>query len=269
MEFNFFSKNGKVLPIAQTTVSLLSLEYAYGFGVYETLRVKDGQPLFIDDHVERLIKSAEIIRLEHLLTVSDIKKYIKDMVGQTQKGTYNIKLLLIGAPTPAEANCYIFASAPLFPDKKLYRDGVKTMTADFERTYPQAKTLNMLQSYLAYREAKSKDCYDALLVNRGGFITEGTRTNFLAVKGNTIYSPLEKNILLGVARKYVLETAKESGFTVEERNIPKGSLREYDGAFLTGTSIKILPIKSVDDFEYEKIPESVYRLIDLFNGKIK
>ena len=269
MEFNFFSKNGKVLPIAQATVSLLSLEYAYGFGVYETLRVKDGQPLFIDDHVERLIKSAEIIKLEHALSVADIKKYIIDVLARTKENTYNIKLMLVGAPKPEDADFYIFASAPLFPDKKLYREGVRTIAVNFERPYPQAKTLNMLQSYLAYREAKSKDCYDALLVNREGNITEGTRTNFLAVKGNTIYSPFEKDILLGVARKYVLQTAKENGFMVEERNIPKNSLNEYDGAFLTSTSSKIMPIKKVDDFEYEKIPESVYRLIDLFNKKTK
>ena len=190
------------------------------------------------------------------------------MVAQTKETTYNLKLMLIGAPAPENADFYIFCSAPLFPDKKLYRDGVKTRTVNYERAYPQAKSLNMLQSYVAYRDAKNNGCYDALLVNKEGNITEGTRTNFLAVKGNTIYSSLEKDILLGVARKYVLEIAQENGFAVEERNIPKESLREYDGAFLTSTSSKIMPIKKVDDFEYEKIPDTIYRLIDLFNQKI-
>ncbi|MDP9249004.1 MAG: aminotransferase class IV [bacterium] len=267
MEFNFFSKNGKVLPIAEANVSLLSVEYTYGFGVYETLRVKNKKPLFLDDHVERLIKSAEIIRLAHILNVSDIKKHIEDMVAETPEETYNLKLLLIGARQPEDADFYIFPSAPLFPDKKLYRDGVRTITVNFERAYPQAKTLNMLQSYLAYRDAKNNGCYDALLVNTKGHITEGTRTNFLLVKGNTIYSPFEKDILLGVARKYVLETAKENGFILEERNITPDSLHEYDGAFLTSTSSKIMPIKRVDDFEFEKIPESIYRLMDLFSKR--
>ena len=200
---------------------------------------------------------------------SDIKKYIADVVAHTKEETCNLKLMLVGAARPEDADLYIFCSTPLFPDKKLYKEGVKTITVNFERAYPHAKSLNMLQSYIAYREAKSGGCYDALLVNSGGFITEGTRTNFLTIKGSTIYSPFEKDILLGVARKYVLETAKENGFTVEERNIPKNNLNEYDGAFLTSTSSKIMPIKKVDDFEYEKIPESIYRLIDLFNKKIK
>jgi branched-subunit amino acid aminotransferase/4-amino-4-deoxychorismate lyase len=268
MQFDFFSKNGKVLPISEAKVSLLSIEYAYGFGVYETLRVRDGEPLFLKDHVSRLLKSAEIIRLDHLFQASDIEKYVADFVAATEEKTYNLKFLLIGAQKPSEAELYIFASTPMFPDKKLYREGVKTITVELERAYPHAKSLNMLPSYLAYREAKNKGCYDALLVNRAGFITEGTRTNFLALKGNTIYSPLEKDILLGVARKYVLETAKENGFTVLEKNIPKGSLGEYDGAFLTGTSIKILPIKKIGDFEYEKIPESVRRLSELFDKRM-
>src|SRR3989344_2588846 len=265
MEFNFFSKNGKILPIAEATVSLASIEYSYGFGVYETIRVNNKRPSFLEDHIERLLASAEIIKLEHILTYENIKKYIGEVITHTKEKTYNIKLVLIGAPKPEDAHFYIFASVPFFPDKKLYRDGVSVMTTQFERAYPQAKTLNMLQSYLAYREAKKKGCYDAILVNRDGNITEGTRTNFLTVKGNTIYSPLEKDILLGVMRKHVLLVAKENGFSIEERNIPKNSLREYDGAFLTSTSAKILPVRKIDDFEYEKIPESVYRLIGLFN----
>ena len=131
--------------------------------------------------------------------------------------------------------------------------------------YPQAKTLNMLASYLAYREAKEKNCYDALFVNRNGNIIEGTRTNFFTIKGRTIYSPLEKNILLGVTRKHILEVAKQNGFVIEEKNIPLTGLSEYDGAFLTGTSIKILPIKKVDNFEYGGIPDDLKKLMLAFD----
>jgi branched-chain amino acid aminotransferase len=265
MQFNFFSKNGKILPIAEAVIPLSSIEYTYGFGVYETLRISNKKPLFLEDHIDRLIKSAEIISLSHTRTTEDIKKYVTGIVGHTTEETYNIKILLIGAPTQEEANLYILCSAPLFPDKKLYKEGVATITSHFERAYPQAKTLNMLQSYLSYREARSKGCYDALLVNRDGNITEGTRTNFLAVKGNTIYSPFEKDILLGVARKYALRVAQDNGFFVEEKNIPENSLHEYDGAFLTSTSAKILPIKKIGNFEYKEIPESISKLIRLFD----
>jgi len=266
MKFEFFSKNGVILPIAEATVSLLSVEYAYGFGVYETIRVNNKKALFLDDHIERLIKSAEIIKLEHTLTADNIKKYIEDTINHTDELTYNMKMLLIGATKPEDVNFYIFCSSPLFPDKKLYKDGISTITSQYERIYPQSKTLNMLQSYLSYRDAKNNGSYDAILINRDGNITEGTRTNFFAIKGNTLYSPLEKDILLGVTRKHVIEVARNNGFIVEERNIPLNSLSQYDGAFLTSTSTKIVPIKKIDNFEYEKIPETLISLMGSFNN---
>ncbi len=265
MEFNIFSKNGKVLPITDATVSLLSVEYAYGFGVYETLRVSNKKALFLEDHVERLLKSAEIIKLNHSLSGQDIQQFTNNLIAKTDVDTYNMKMLLIGATKPEDVSFYIFCSNPLFVDKKLYRDGIKTITAQYERSYPHSKSLNMLGSYIAYRDAKQHDCYDAILVNRDGNITEGTRTNFFTIKGNVIYSPPEKDILLGVTRKNIIEVAKNNGFVVEEQNISLASLKDYDGAFLTSTSTKIVPIKKINDFEYGEIPDSLKKLMLVFD----
>ncbi|MEK7190513.1 MAG: aminotransferase class IV [Patescibacteria group bacterium] len=265
MNFLVFSKNGKILPIAEAQVPLLSIEYAYGFGVYETIRVKNDKPLFLSDHLERLELSAKIIKLEHPFVKKEMEKFVLDFVEKVKAGTFNLKILLIGAEKKENATLYIMGSNPLFVDKKSYQNGVKTITTEYERVYPQAKTLNMLASYLAYREAKEKNCYDALLLNKDGNITEGTRTNFFTIKGQTIYSPLEKNNLLGVTRKHILEVAKQNGFRIKEKNIPLTSLSEYDGAFLTGTSIKILPIKKVDDYEYGEIPDGLKKLMLAFD----
>ncbi len=264
MNFTVFSKNGKILPVEEANISLMSVEYAYGFGVYETIRVKNDKPIFLADHIERLEASAGIIKLEHSFSGEDVEKYVNNFVEEVKGGTFNLKILLIGGQAKEYATLYIMGSNPLFVDKKLYQEGVKTITTKYERIYPQAKTLNMLQSYISYKEAKGKDSYDALLVNREGNITEGTRTNFFTIKGNTIYSPFEKDILLGVMRKHILEVAKQNGFMIEEKNIPLASLPEYDGAFLTSTSTKILPIKKIDDFEYPVIPESIKNLIANF-----
>ena len=65
MAFEYFVKNGKLLPISQATASLFNIEYAYGFGVYENVRVRNGISLFLDDHIERLFTSAEAISLVH------------------------------------------------------------------------------------------------------------------------------------------------------------------------------------------------------------
>jgi branched-subunit amino acid aminotransferase/4-amino-4-deoxychorismate lyase len=263
-QYNFFSHNGKILPISGAVVPLTSVEYSYGFGVYETLRVSKRKVLYVAAHVERLMKSAKIIGLEHNFTSGSVNQAINELVEKNKIESCNIKLLLIGSQDSASANLYILCLNPLFPDRKLYSTGAKCITQKYERPFPHAKTLNMLQSYLAYRAAKQSGAYDALAVNQAGCITEGTRTNFFAIKDKQIISPPEKDILLGVTREHALEAAKQNGFDIVERDIMLSSLNDYDGFFLTSTSSKIMPISTIDDQTFE-IPDNLRELMSVYD----
>lgn len=265
MTFNYFSKNGEVLPLKDAVVPLSSIEYSYGYGVYETLRVSNGVVHFLSDHLDRLLESARIINLEHIFEASKIEKYLIELIKENKVETCNVKILLIGGSKKEEAQLFIICLNPLFPDKRLYRDGANLVTSQYERIYPHAKTMNMLQSYLAYRKAREVGAYDSLIINRAGFVTEGTRTNFFCIRGKTIYTPSEKDILLGVTRKMVLKVALDNGYRVEEANIGVGDIAEYDGAFISSTSSKIIPIKTVDDKVLKPIPEELKRLMSLFD----
>lgn len=247
MRYNFFSRNGVILPIEQAVVSLGSIEYAYGFGVYETIRVTNGRIEFLDKHCERLMQSAEIIRLGHTFSVAFTADAVTALVAKLQPGTCNVKILLVGGSSDEAASLNIMCLNPLFPNRKLYKQGADLITYNYERVFPHAKTLNMLQSYLAYREASAHGAYDALLVNRDGCITEGTRTNFCCMQGQTIISPPEDSILLGVMRSAAFAAARTLGFTVEQRPLPLNDLRKYETAFITSTSTKILPVHAIDD----------------------
>jgi branched-chain amino acid aminotransferase len=265
MSYEYFAHNGKILPIKQAVIPVSSVEYAYGFGVYETIRVTRGVPYFLGDHLERLIQSAEIIRLEHVFSENVIADTIAALIEKNNVDTSNVKMLLIGAPTKEDAQLFIVCLNPFYPDKKLYREGATCITYAYERAFPHAKTLNMLQSYLAYKKAKENDAYDALLVDNDGCITEGTRTNFFCIQGKTLISPPEEKILLGVTRKAVLKVAKDNGFAYEERPITWGEMMKYDGAFLTSTSTKIVPIRSADGEELPKSAPALKELMDLYD----
>jgi len=262
MDFKYFSKNGELLPVEDALVPLANIEYQYGFGVYETIRVVNGVPYFLKDHVERLAGSARAIGLMHSFE-SSIYGTVQELIEKTGAGTYNLKVLLIGGREPS---LYILCLNPLFPDKKLYRDGADFITYEYERPFPHAKTLNMLQSYLAYKKAKEQGAYDALLINKKGCITEGTRTNFFCIKERALYSPPESEILLGVTRKAVLTAARRAGFLVEERGIGLYDLEDYDGAFVTSTSSKILPVRSIGDYVFGERPEALKELMDVFEN---
>lgn len=265
MAFEYFSRNGAILPITEASVALSNIEYSYGFGVYESIRVANGTPYFLDDHIERLMTSAQLIGLSHTFAAASIKTFIRELLEKNAAQSCNIKILLIGAARAQDVSLNILCLNPLFPDKKLYRDGVSCSTYQYERPFPHAKTLNMLQSYLAYRDAKEAGAYDALLVNKKGCVTEGTRTNFFCIKDKTLISPPESEILLGVTRKHVVSVAGQIGFSVECKDIPLSDVKNYDAAILTSTSSKILPIRSIGDIQLDPQPEGLRTLMEAFD----
>lgn len=262
MEFNYFSKNGEPRPIEEAVIPLSDIAYQYGFGVYESIRVVNGVVYFADEHIERLMESARIIGLAHSFTKESVLRALEELVQKIGGGTYNLKILLIGGVEP---NLFILPLNPHFPDKKLYRDGVHCTTYTYERAFPHAKTLNMLQSYLAYKKAKEAGAYDSLLIDREGYISEGTRTNFFCIKGKTLFSPPGEKILLGVTRKIVLKVAEENGFAVVEKEIRPETVPEYHGAFLSSTSSNIIPVRSINDRVLESPPEPLRQLMSAFD----
>lgn len=266
MAYSYFSKNGRILPAEQASVPLADIEYAYGFGVYETVRLAKGRLLFLDEHCKRLSESARIIGVKHRYSNEAVGRYVKELVGRNRADNCNVKILLIGGPSGGEANLNILCLNPLFPDRKLYKQGAHTITEWMERPFPHAKTLNMLPSYLARRGAQAAGAYEALLVNRHGCVTEGTSTNVFALKGRTLFSPPEADILLGVTRAKVMEVAAHSGFDIRHKDLELDGLDGYDGLFLTGTSVKIMPVRSVDKLELGPPSPAVQELMQAFDG---
>lgn len=269
MAFQYFSYNGEVKTASEAVVPLDNVEYAYGFGVYETIRLAGGKLYFIEDHCQRLMNSAQIIELEHDFNPNQVKQYVEELVKSNRVDTCNVKIMLVGGASKDEAKLYILCLNPLFVERSLYRDGVKCISENYERLYPRAKTLNMLPSYLAYRKAHVVGAYDALFIDRAGCIREGSRTNVLAFKGRSLISPPEADILPGIMREQVLQVAKKNGFKVEEQTLPLASLNEYDALVLTSASSKILPIGQIDDTKISTGSEDLRELMQLFNDYLK
>ena len=117
-----------MLPIGDAQVPLGNIEYSYGFGVYESIRVSNGVIYFLDEHVERLMNSARTIGLEHPFSGEMVADAIPKLLAKNAADTCNVKILLIGGKTAEDAQLNILCLNPLFPDKKLYRDGVACVT---------------------------------------------------------------------------------------------------------------------------------------------
>ncbi|NOX71586.1 MAG: hypothetical protein GXO64_02715, partial [Candidatus Micrarchaeota archaeon] len=175
-----------------------------------------------------------------------------------------IRMLLIGSDKDESSTLYLFPVGLTFYPKKMYRDGVEVITYHAERFMPRVKAKSLLLNYIAYGEARKKGAIDALLIDRNGNITEGTRTSFFAVKGNTLIVPPDENVLEGVTRKMITEIAKKS-MVVRKENIPLEKIKEFDDLFITGTTIGIMPIKQIDDMPVGHNGEKVEMLRRLYD----
>lgn len=257
------------MPIEQAVMPLANIEFSYGFGVYENIKIRNGVVYFVPQHIARLQKSAETIGLTHLFRNEEISQFMTELVRKLEldksDASANLKILLIGGKEP---QLVILALAPHFLDRKFYSEGVKTITIAHERFLPQAKTLNMLPSYFFYSKAKEQGCYDALLLSQTGTIVEGTRTNFFAMKGRELFTAPSEDVLEGVTRQTVIHVAQKNGFTIHEVAIPVSQIGEYDGAFLTSTSAKIVPIRQIDEINLQ-IPEELRELMHAYDTFLK
>jgi branched-subunit amino acid aminotransferase/4-amino-4-deoxychorismate lyase len=139
----FFSLNGVLTPVSEAHVPLDDLAFAYGFGVYETLKVRHGLLYFPELHEERLWHSARAVGLAHPFQPGDFHRFLDALVAANQVQDANLKALLIGGPTASDARLAILVLNPLFPDRKGYKTGATAITWAGERVYPQAKSLNM------------------------------------------------------------------------------------------------------------------------------
>lgn len=243
---------------------LTNIEFSYGFGVYETIRVVHRKPFFVDQHIERLWQSSEAISLAHEFTSEDLHAWIHSLIQELEGDSFNLKILLIGAKSPSEAKLFILPLRPLFPDKKLLAKGASAVTFRHERFLPHAKTLNMLPSFVAYATAREKGCFDALFVNRHDCITEGTRTNFFVLRERTIISPPIEEILQGVTLRNLIKVAEAKNFSVVFEPIPLKDIRSFDGAFLTSATSKIMPLSNVDDTSIA-LPDTLKELMKHFD----
>ncbi|MFW6223642.1 MAG: aminotransferase class IV [Spirochaetota bacterium] len=265
---DYYTFNGELRPAAEAVVPIDDINFAYGYGVYETLKVRKGVVFFPDRHAERLLHSADIIELAHQFSHEEVERSVLDLARANGIRDANIKVLLIGSPdveTAEGARLYVFMLNPLFPRREIYRDGAPTVSVECERRYPQAKSLDMLASTLAYRSARRAGAYDALLVNRAGEITEGTRTNVFYTDGTTVYQPPKATALLGVTKLTLEEALGRRGIDVLERPLLKSEVGSWGGYFLTSTSSKVIPVSRIDEHSFD-IPEIVRDIMGAYDA---
>ena len=237
--------------------------------LYEVIRIVKGIPVFLEDHLDRLYQSARLTGMSQLPGLVFLEGMINNFLTTQNKKSGNIKLSFLYSDQSAEPKCELSFIPHYYPTPKENTNGVKVGLLNADRPIPHAKVQNSGIRDRANQAISDNSLFEVLLIDSEGNITEGSRSNVFFIKNDIIYSAPVKNILQGITRIKVMQLCEKAGIKVIESAIPANTLDQFEAAFLTGTSPKVLPIFSIGEVVYKTNLPLLIKLQLLFNQLIE
>jgi len=212
--------------------------------VYEVIRIIKGVPLFFEDHYERLAASFKALGRSPEIKQDQLRHDIKKLLNLNDTENCNVKLVVYVNENTQKRLLYISKSH--YPSEEEIEAGAKTSLLRLERNNPNAKLVNKAYKEAVSMKIKESGCFEVILVDSLGRITEGSKSNAFFVQKNKIYTAPGEFVLKGITRKYVFQACENAGYEVIEQFVHADSVEQSDGVFLSGTSIKVFPVASID-----------------------
>jgi len=254
--------NGKLIPWDQAQVHVMSHVIHYGTSVFEGIRcykTERGAAIFrLDDHMQRMLDSAKIYRMDLPYTLEQLNRAVIDTVEANGVAPCYIRPIAFrgygelgvhGSKNPMEVYVGNFPWGKYVSGEH----GADVCVSSWNRLAPNTMpTLakagaNYMSSQLIRMEAAVNGYDEGIGLDVNGHVSEGSGENlFVAHKGQLLTPALGSSVLGGITRASVITLARDLGIAVVEQAIPRELLYIADELFFTGTAAEVTPIRSVD-----------------------
>ena len=258
----FYINNGEF----QNCSDFVTSELFEGESVYEVIRVIDMVPLFFEDHYKRLENSAMMIGLETGVSSSGLLDMVMQLILKNDLKNGNLKIFINFTGDTREL--YLFIIESQYPDPEMYSMGVPAIFYYAERRNPTAKIFNHRMRSAIYERLIMEGAYEALLVNKNNFITEGSRSNIFVIFNDTVVTAPDEFVLSGITRQYMFKICSDLHTNLELRLISKEEVQKADAVFMTGTSPHILGISRIDNISFKVDHPVTLRLSEAYREKV-
>ena len=248
--------NGEWMAPEDAKVSVFDRGFMFGDGIYEVMAVYDGKVFALEDHLVRLKRSLEAIRLESPHTDDQWRSIINEAVKRGDETPAYLYLQVTRGVESPRSHVYPALSKPtvlitVMHAPVLERAEIRPYTMvtkqDFRWSRGDIKVISLIANGLLKNEALDEGFDDALLF-RDGKLTEATASNVFMVKGGTVVTPPKSNFLLhGITRDHVLGLLAGAGLPCEERAISKDELLAADEIWITSTGCEVWPVGKVNN----------------------
>ena len=257
--------NGKFIGWDQANIHVMSHVVNYGSGVFEGVRCYDteqGPAIFrLREHMQRLLNSAHIYRMDPSFTMEDLCKGAIDLVQTNKIGACYVRPIIfrgygevgvdpMGCPIEVYIACWEWGK---YLGEEAVRSGIDVCVSSWNRpapnTLPQmAKAVaNYMNSQLIRMEAKTNGYAEGIALDVNGYVSEGSGENiFVVTNGSIVTPPLANSALPGITRNSIVTICQDLDIPIAEQMISREALYIADEVFLSGTAAEITPVRSVD-----------------------
>jgi branched-chain amino acid aminotransferase len=254
--------DGRMLPKSRATVSVYDHGLLYGDGIFEGIRVYRGKIFKSAQHMKRLWRSAERLRIDIPMTQEEMVAIQRTCINANEivdgyirlvvtRGVGNLGLNPFQCPK-ATVIC-IADTISLYPPE-LYEKGLKVIVAKRPRVPiecldPRVKSLNYLNNIMAKVESLDLGLLESIMLNIDGYVAECTGDNIFIIKDGNLYTPPgTAGILEGITRNFVIDTlCPQLGLTCTKRNLRLEEVLAADEVFLTGSAAEIIAVTQIGD----------------------
>ncbi|AKQ45100.1 amino acid aminotransferase [Rufibacter radiotolerans] len=241
--------NDEILPQESAYLHVSDLAILRGYGIFDFFKTQEGEPLFLDDYLNRFYGSALIMGLKVPLPEEELKQTIEKLIQMNGLSDSGVKMVLTGGYSEngydlGEPNLIILQQPLSMPSEAQLATGLKVITHEYVRDLAAAKTINYSMGIKLLQQVKARGS-DDVLYHQKGVVSEFPRSNFFLVKQDeTVVTPAQE-ILKGVTRKNVLELAGKK-YSVQEGTVTLEDIAQAKEAFMTSTTKRVLPIVQID-----------------------
>lgn len=262
---NYFLLNDELLESSRFKDDWLRGEQI----LYDVIRIINGVPLFWGAHYERLRNSSALSGLSLQYSSAEIKDKLKGLIAKNNIAEGNLKLLFTRKGENEGRDLIAFFVVHKYPTANEYKLGVRTITLNAERKNPNVKLINKSLRDRCNQLISEKGVYEVLLVDNEHNITEGSRSNVFFIRNNEIITPPVSDVLPGITRAYILDICRNLNLEITERKVSVDEIDRLDGIFISGTSPKVLPVISVDQYTFSFESILLKRIMEAFDRTIE
>ena len=267
------------MPLEECKVSPLDRGFIFGDGIYELLPVYKNNPFYLQQHLSRLERSINEIRIKNPFSKSEWQAIVEKLIQQSSEENLAIYIQVTRgvAPRdhvfPQDASATVFAMAnPLTPvPQEQLKNGVALITSnDIRWQRCDIKVISLVANILSKQDASKASAAEAIMV-RDGFALEGAASNLFVVRDGEVFTHPKDNLILpGITRDFVLELIGELGIKFTEQSIPKEWLYSSDELWITSSTKEVLAATKIDgEVVGDGVPGELWKRTHALYQKLK